>query len=67
MTSRRDRRLKWATKVKKFEHLPRVTLKGLRHTHATMQKNASTSSQAASPAREPRYGANSALAPDLDP
>lgn len=36
MTSRWDRRLKWAAKVKKFEHLPRVTLKGLRHTHATI-------------------------------
>ena len=36
MTSRWDRRLKWAGKVKRFEHLPRVTLKGLRHTHATI-------------------------------
>ena len=36
MTSRWDRRLKWAVKVKRFEHLPRVTLKGLRHTHATI-------------------------------
>lgn len=36
MTSRWDRRLKWAARVKKFEHLPRVTLKGLRHTHATI-------------------------------
>ena len=36
MTSRWDRRLKWASNVKKFEHLPRVTLKGLRHTHATI-------------------------------
>ncbi|HEY0246626.1 MAG TPA: site-specific integrase [Gryllotalpicola sp.] len=36
MTSRWDRRLNWARKVKKFEHLPRVTLKGLRHTHATI-------------------------------
>ena len=26
----------WASNVKKFEHLPRVTLKGLRHTHATI-------------------------------
>jgi len=36
MTSRWDRRLKWAVKLKKFEHLPCVTLKGLRHTHATI-------------------------------
>lgn len=36
MASRWDRRLKWAGKVKKFEHLPRVTRKGLRHTHATI-------------------------------
>lgn len=36
MTSRWDRRLKWAVEVKRFEHLPRVTLKGLRHTHATI-------------------------------
>ncbi len=36
MTSRWDRRLKWAARLKKFEHLPRVTIKGLRHTHATI-------------------------------
>ncbi|WP_460802712.1 tyrosine-type recombinase/integrase [Microbacterium sp. GXF6406] len=36
MTSRWDRRLKWAARRKKFEHLPRVTIKGLRHTHATI-------------------------------
>ena len=36
MTSRWDRRLKWAAKLKQFEQLPRVTLKGLRHTHATI-------------------------------
>lgn len=34
MTSRWDRRLKWATA--KFDTLTRVTLKGLRHTHATL-------------------------------
>jgi integrase len=34
MTSRWDRRLKWATA--KFGTLHRVTLKGLRHTHATL-------------------------------
>jgi integrase len=34
MTSRWDRRLKWATA--KFDSLHRVTLKGLRHTHATL-------------------------------
>ncbi|MDR6868223.1 integrase [Microbacterium resistens] len=34
MTSRWGCRLKWAGKVKKFEHLPCVTLKGLRHAHA---------------------------------
>ncbi|WP_158524622.1 site-specific integrase [Auritidibacter sp. NML100628] len=34
MTSRWDRRLKWATE--KFDSLHRVTIKGLRHTHATL-------------------------------
>lgn len=34
MTSRWDRRLKWATA--KFDTLHRVTTKGLRHTHATL-------------------------------
>jgi integrase len=34
MTSRWDRRLKWATA--KFDTLHRVTIKGLRHTHATL-------------------------------
>lgn len=34
MTSRWDRRLKWATA--KFDSLHRVTIKGLRHTHATL-------------------------------
>lgn len=34
MTSRWDRRLKWATA--KFDNLTRVTMKGLRHTHATL-------------------------------
>ena len=34
MTSRWDRRLKWATAT--FDSLHRVTLKGLRHTHATL-------------------------------
>lgn len=34
MTSRWDRRLKWATA--KFDALHRVTIKGLRHTHATL-------------------------------
>lgn len=34
MTSRWDRRLKWA--MAKFDILHRVTLKGLRHTHATL-------------------------------
>ena len=34
MTSRWDRRLKWVTA--KFDSLHRVTIKGLRHTHATL-------------------------------
>ncbi|MFT3945172.1 MAG: tyrosine-type recombinase/integrase [Ancrocorticia sp.] len=34
MTSRWDRRLNWITKI--HEALPRVTIKGLRHTHATL-------------------------------
>ena len=34
MTSRWDRRMKWIVKVHKT--LPRVTIKGLRHTHATL-------------------------------
>lgn len=34
MTSRWDRRLKWATA--KYDSLSRVTIKGLRHTHATL-------------------------------
>lgn len=34
MTSRWDRRMKWITKIHKT--LPRVTIKGLRHTHATL-------------------------------
>lgn len=34
VTSRWDRRLNWATA--KFDSLTRVTLKGLRHTHATL-------------------------------
>lgn len=34
MTSRWDRRLKWATTT--FDGLTRVTIKGLRHTHATL-------------------------------
>ena len=34
MTSRWDRRLKWATA--KLDNLTRVTMKGLRHTHATL-------------------------------
>ncbi|WP_448070450.1 tyrosine-type recombinase/integrase [Georgenia yuyongxinii] len=34
MTSRWDRRLKWVTAT--FDSLTRVTIKGLRHTHATL-------------------------------
>lgn len=34
MTSRWDRRMKWIVKV--HQTLPRVTIKGLRHTHATL-------------------------------
>ena len=34
MTSRWDRRMKWLTKA--HPTLPRVTIKGLRHTHATL-------------------------------
>ena len=34
MTSRWDRRMKWLAKV--HTTLPRVTIKGLRHTHATL-------------------------------
>lgn len=65
VTSRWTRRLDWATA--KIEGLPRVTLKGLRHTHATLLlelgEHPRSSRNASGTPRSPRPSTSTATSP----